>query len=880
MSRSLQARPDWPIAWTNMYQQVVQNRIEAEQLLAKIRKLADTAKASRVKTKPLVIPSPVVVPPLGIAIETKKKPGGPQPLSLSMSSLNPETKVYQVKDIRPVGVAYSFDCAFAEENNLHFRQSMQDAEFIDTRGETYASFGVCDGHGDVKYNALVPVDSGKVVAEYAAQQIPIKLAKYIEAPYSSPKEVFTNVFADVDIGLEKDSKFKGGGACVTMATVYENTLYTANAGDCRIVLAKRTPVPFGVWSAVRLTKDHKPDDPDETARIKKLGGAVYSGRLLGKLGVSRALGDHEFRPYISRVPDVTETKLARNMYALIIACDGLWDVVDDSEAVQVLSKNSDKDAKQQAQLLVNLAVSKGSTDNITVMIVRFYPTDEAEGEEEEQEEVTKEQESETEEIEQETEGEENGKDEAALKDTKEETDEGTKEEFVEDKEDEEKEAKEKDKESETDLSKPEPLAEDANDTVIKTYLEQWIRYMSNEFDWDLDEDEDDKLEITFKEDGVIRISIPANNVSGHWVDTLLQQDLPQPIHDRIETIKMSRLTSFEEADLEESEQRAKLAKEKETQDAETSEAEEKSENGQQSDVESENGQDAEAEGDVGEEKEAASEEDEKDDDDEGDEGEGEEVNVRQTEQKEALKKLALYVDVHKITDYHPENTTFVYDDDSILITLDTTQVPGQELEEFFDNQGVFSDEDVHVTVKTQYSLEDNVRRIIAEYAREHKLDKYKDSETTIKVIESTDAKDETDTLDIRINLDAIPYDLSRALSSKFNKYRVEVQKTGLNDNDIDAVLTRLRLGVREARIVGPIDETTKTVNIILNKPTLEISKVVDALKEYAPEYTYNVVRGRGSSSGKGKGKQGKKSNTKGGGGKSKDENVLEMEEDD
>ena len=862
MSSSLQANANWPIAWKTMYQQVVQNRIESELLLERIRQAAKAARLAKTPQPNTIQKPAIVIPP--IAIETKKtsEPQSSVPVSETSPLVAPQGKVFEFKDIRPIGVGYSFDCAFAEDKNLHFRQTMQDSEFVDTKGEAYASFGVCDGHSEIKRKgnvfdpkSLVIMDSGKEVAEYVAQQIPIKLAKYIEAPFLSPKEVFTNVFADVDKGLAQDEKFKGGGSCVTMATVRENTLYTANAGDCRIILVRRTPVPFGVWSVKRLTKDHKPDDSGEANRITSIkGGFVAAGRVQGVLAVSRALGDLELRPYVSGVPDVTETRLRRDMYALVIACDGLWDVVDDSQAMSVLSRNSDKEAKEQAQILVDLAISKGSRDNITVMIVRFHTTEEAEDdddeEEEEKDEKVDEEAEETKDQDTETIEPENQDHDKTGKDEKNENG-GERDEGEEKAEGEGDEIQERVDES--DDSEPIPLSVNDNNETIKTYLLHWIRQKAQQLDWNLDEDEDDKIIITFTGADVesrINVSIPAYNVSSSRVSELLFKDIPRSIYGRIDEIKMSKLTSFEEADLE--------AKEDDEEESGDEQAE-----GDETD--------AEAEGDAGEE-----EEDEQDDeDDEGDEGEDEEANVRQGEQKEAIKKLAIYVDVHKITDYHPENTTFAYDDNSILITLDTKQVPGQELEEFLDNQGVFSDEDVHVTVKTQYSLEDNVRSIIAEYAREHKLDKYKESETTIKVIESTDTKDETDTLDIRINLDTIPYELTHALNTKFNKYNVNVQKTGLNIYDIDAVLTRLRLGVRDARIDGPIDEKTKTVNIILNKPTFEVSKLVDALKEYAPEYTYNVVRG---SSGKTKGKQGKKSNAKGSG--SKDENVLEMEEDD
>lgn len=50
----------------------------------------------------------------------------------------------------------------------------------------------------------------------------------------------------------------------------------------------------------------------------------------GILGVARAFGDFELEEYITCVPDVF--KLSRNIFEdkyLVVACDGLWDVVED-----------------------------------------------------------------------------------------------------------------------------------------------------------------------------------------------------------------------------------------------------------------------------------------------------------------------------------------------------------------------------------------------------------------------------------------------------------------------------------------------------------------------------------------------------------------------
>ena len=136
--------------------------------------------------------------------------------------------------------------------------------------------------------------------------------------------------------------------------------------------------------AVRLSFDHKPLDDDEHERVVDAGGFVSEdGRVMGDLMVSRALGDARAHPYVVCDPHISSTQLsmvrqhleapsaAANLrlqaYSfIIIACDGLWDLVQDQEACDVVSRCS---MEHGAYALRNLAYARGSSDNITVMVV-------------------------------------------------------------------------------------------------------------------------------------------------------------------------------------------------------------------------------------------------------------------------------------------------------------------------------------------------------------------------------------------------------------------------------------------------------------------------------------------------------------------------------
>ncbi|EMS49456.1 putative protein phosphatase 2C 53 [Triticum urartu] len=90
-------------------------------------------------------------------------------------------------------------------------------------------------------------------------------------------------------------------------------------------------------------KDHSltPNREDEYARIEALGGKViqWNGyRVLGVLAMSRSIGDRYLKPYIIPVPEVTVVARAREDECLILASDGLWDVLSNEEVCDAARK--------------------------------------------------------------------------------------------------------------------------------------------------------------------------------------------------------------------------------------------------------------------------------------------------------------------------------------------------------------------------------------------------------------------------------------------------------------------------------------------------------------------------------------------------------------
>ena len=133
----------------------------------------------------------------------------------------------------------------------------------------------------------------------------------------------------------------GGTGCTAVAALIRgSTLIVANTGDSRCVLSRK-------GEAEPVTLDHKPILYEEAQRIIRAGGFVKDNRVNGALNVSRTLGDLDFKrnadlPHTEQMviatPDVQEIPLEEGVEFLILACDGIWDVLSNQDAVDFVRK--------------------------------------------------------------------------------------------------------------------------------------------------------------------------------------------------------------------------------------------------------------------------------------------------------------------------------------------------------------------------------------------------------------------------------------------------------------------------------------------------------------------------------------------------------------
>jgi len=142
----------------------------------------------------------------------------------------------------------------------------------------------------------------------------------------------------------------------------ENKRYIANLGDSKAVLSQRGRAAFA-------TQDHKASDPIEQKRITDLGGQVTNGRINDKLSVARALGDSNLSPYVSAVPDVFEQVISRYDEFMILASDGIWDVLTPDDAVNIIVSRQKKSVSSCptlfSYLFLSLFFSRATTRILT-----------------------------------------------------------------------------------------------------------------------------------------------------------------------------------------------------------------------------------------------------------------------------------------------------------------------------------------------------------------------------------------------------------------------------------------------------------------------------------------------------------------------------------
>ncbi|XP_043720780.1 probable protein phosphatase 2C 74 [Telopea speciosissima] len=227
---------------------------------------------------------------------------------------------------------------------------------IDILGDPkQAFFCIFDGHG------------GRAAVDYVTENLGNNIVVAIGEVGKAEDQVEQAIRKGY-LTTDKDFLSKGlsSGTCVATVLLKDGELYVANAGDCRVVLCRK-----GIGEA--LTSDHRVSREDEHSRIENLGGYVsyHNGvwRAQATLAVSRAIGDQSLKEWIISEPEIKKLHLTSDCEFLIVASDGLWDKVNNQEAVDVVLRH--KITLESCKKLVDISSRRGNKDDATVMVINL-----------------------------------------------------------------------------------------------------------------------------------------------------------------------------------------------------------------------------------------------------------------------------------------------------------------------------------------------------------------------------------------------------------------------------------------------------------------------------------------------------------------------------
>jgi len=246
-------------------------------------------------------------------------------------------------------------------------------------------FVVCDGHGGIEVAEFVVPELQKYFMKRNLRY-PLKHA-YIVRIYDTIQQKLIN--------HPRRIAHKCGCTALVLVRFMDETkqkhIQVVNLGDSRAVLSR-----YGI--ATPLCKDHKPIWSDEKHRIEQVNERCGINRPIhfeagdwrvGDLSVSRSFGDLDNTPHVTHIPETFEFILETETIDefIVLACDGVWDVMENHHVVNFVKDHCHNNNLQFYQIphrfpsgevstppniarkLADYAIAKGSTDNISVLII-------------------------------------------------------------------------------------------------------------------------------------------------------------------------------------------------------------------------------------------------------------------------------------------------------------------------------------------------------------------------------------------------------------------------------------------------------------------------------------------------------------------------------
>ncbi len=291
-------------------------------------------------------------------------------------------KIRSIHDISKTGLSGE-DKKVNQDRYFIFRNFVSGSENI--------FMGVLDGHGYY----------GHEVSEYIKENLPMDLnsilkMKKLNLLKDDLSQTIKQTFEMENNSLLRNEQIDSnlsGTTCVSVIYTPEK-LITANLGNSRCILGKK--INNNEWRGEILTRDHKPNIPEEAQRIKSFGGIIrpmkdedgnfcgplrvyLKGKDIPGLAMTRSFGDY----YASTagtisIPEIREYIFQQEDKFLVLASDGLFEFIENDQVVNIISEYYEKnDIVGCCEFLYKESYRKwiyeqeDIVDDITIILVFF-----------------------------------------------------------------------------------------------------------------------------------------------------------------------------------------------------------------------------------------------------------------------------------------------------------------------------------------------------------------------------------------------------------------------------------------------------------------------------------------------------------------------------
>uniref|UniRef100_A0AAV1V0A0 PPM-type phosphatase domain-containing protein n=1 Tax=Peronospora matthiolae TaxID=2874970 RepID=A0AAV1V0A0_9STRA len=269
----------------------------------------------------------------------------------------------------PAHVVLSHCTSEYQANSPSEDRSVNVVKSTDTGVQINAVF---DGHGGSRaVDHLCSSLCQDILAEITSDSSSDEIHAIVDNAFSRSDEKFKQSLLALDPTIRMSKGYCNAGSCAVIALFIHKVLCVANVGDCAAVLGKKNK-ETGELQAVEVSADHSCDNLHETKLVIERShdrnairmskddlaaglGIAGAQRVAGSLAMTRAFGDFYLKcpelsmaPFKSKVPYITSKPSISTIYMdgsekyVILASDGLWDVVTPEEAVQIVDKFDSK----------------------------------------------------------------------------------------------------------------------------------------------------------------------------------------------------------------------------------------------------------------------------------------------------------------------------------------------------------------------------------------------------------------------------------------------------------------------------------------------------------------------------------------------------------